>query len=189
MPASEESCTMPNTRLDNIVIQPRGRADDSIARRLPLENLHGNPQLRGLRCVFDAWMQACLDRAALPSHLSVAEIREGGMLGNLHVFDVTASNPHDFFAVWWGANAAINDGREGLFDRVGALASEPYSRWGAASLQAAKRSAEPQLEFVSSRHLTRTPPRFRLLLPLSDDGSTVDRIISAWSYFTLESIG
>lgn len=180
---------MPNTESHGMFGRRQGPTDDSISRRLPLAYLHSNHQLRGLRCVFDAWMQACLDRAALPSRLSVAEISDGGMLGNLHIFDVAADDPDDFFAIWWGANAAINDGREGLFERVGALGWAPYSRWGAASLEAAKLSAEPQLEFVSSRHLTQTPPRYRLLLPLSDDGSTVDRIISAWSYFTLESIG
>lgn len=177
-----------NTRRRGIDARSVGARGESISRRLALETLYENSQLRGLRCIFDAWMQASLDRAALPARLPVAEIRAGGMLGNLHIFDVTASDPGEFFAIWWGANAAINDGREGLFDRVGQLGSATYSRWGVETLQRTKQSAKPLLECVSSRHLTGTPPRHRLLLPLSDDGTRVDRVISAWSYFTMESI-
>lgn len=180
---------MSNTEKGAIRIGSQSAAGPAISRDLPLEDLHRNPHLRGLRLIFDTWMQAFLNRAALPQRLSVADIRAGGMLGNLHVFDVTADDPRDFFVIWWGANAAIYNAREGLFDRMGDLPSPAYSRWGATTLQATKSSRSARLQFVSSRHLTQTPPRHRLLLPLSDDGAVVDRIVSAWSYDTVERIG
>ena len=69
---------------------------------MPLTQLHENQQLRGLRCVFDAWMQSSLDRAALPQGLSIAAIRAARMLGNMHIFDVTPNQPDDYFIIWWG---------------------------------------------------------------------------------------
>ena len=104
------------------------------------------------------------------------------MARNLHVYDVTPQEPLDYRILFWGRNAALNNYSIGTTKQFRSFQPFSYAVWAAGAVHQVKSHGKPILHYVMSTSVTGTAKRHRLMLPLSKDSVTVDRVISAWIY-------
>lgn len=163
-----------------------GESDALFARRLSLLRLRDTPKARSLHALLRIWLRAKLQRNALPGYLPVGEIRDCQMLHNFHVYDVSKPNLLDTFASIWGTHAVIYSGKSQAANTLRAIHNEAYRDWVMATLFHVKSQGIPYLEEVAAQQMPQESAtslsRYRLLLPLSSDGQTVDRIMMSWAF-------
>lgn len=157
-----------------------------VARRVGLLQLREIARARSLQQLLRIWVRAKLRRGALPGYLPVDEIRDCQMLHNFHVYDVTQPDLLDTFASIWGTHAVIYEGTSHAASTIRSIQNDRYRDWVLATLMFVKTAGIPYLEEVAAHRMPKesdtSKSRYRLLLPLSSDGRTVERIIMAWVY-------
>jgi len=150
--------------------------------------LESHRRLRPLLQVYETWCSEQQGRQAIPQRLPAGTLSRAQMLGNTHIYDVTPERPDDYLIIWWGRNAAINNRRDTTFETPGQIPWPRYREWVGAGLREIKDSGRPQLQYVSTRWITGTVSRHRLLLPFSDDGTRTDRVLMAWVYASFDLV-
>lgn len=163
-----------------------GESTAVTARRVSLLQLRDIPKARSLHKLLRIWLRAKQQRNALPGYLPVAEIRDCQMLHNFHVYDVSKPDLLDTFASIWGTHAVIYNGKSQAANTLRAIHNEAYRDWVIATLFHVKNQGIPYLEEVAAQQMphesSTSLSRYRLLLPLSSDGQTVNRIMMSWAF-------
>lgn len=134
------------------------------------------------------WALWTVENGRLPRALPSRVVRDVGMARNLHIYDVTPQEPLDYRILYWGRNAALDNYRDGTTKRFRDFEPLRYALWAAGAVHQVKSHATPAIHYVMSTTVTGTAKRHRLMLPLSQDGDTVDRIVSAWIYDALSLV-
>lgn len=124
----------------------------------------------------------------LPREIDPWTLKTLGLLGDVHIVDTSAPTSD----LWWfrlfGTGSNFYGGRDLTQSKVSDFDIQLYANATRDDYASVVYTALPRFQFVHTMTSLSISNRYRLILPLSLGGSTVDKLMVAWAYTRLHPV-